>query len=114
MLEPIGDVFSPITVTWLGLPSVAGIVLLFGILRKEMTLVLLAAMENTTNYAEIFTPVQMMVFTIVVMFYIPCLAAIGVLIREFGWTRAAAISLGEIGLAVILGGIAARLLPYVM
>ena len=32
---------SPVTVWWLGLPSAAGVVLIFGVLRKELTLILL-------------------------------------------------------------------------
>jgi ferrous iron transport protein B len=52
----------------------------------------------------------MVVFTIVVMYYIPCLATIAVLGREFGWNRAVAISVMEILLALALGGIALRVL----
>jgi ferrous iron transport protein B len=52
----------------------------------------------------------MIVFTLVVMLYIPCVATIGALIKEFGWRKAALISILEIALALLLGGIVFRLL----
>ena len=114
LLEPMADLLSPVTVFWLGLPVMAGVVLVFGILRKEMTLVMLAALYKTADFGAILTPVQMMTFTIVVMFYIPCLATIAVLAREFGWSKATFISVGEIIIALILGGMAFRLLPFIL
>ena len=44
-------------VLWLGLPAVTGVVLIFGILRKELTLILLASMLGTSNFALILTPI---------------------------------------------------------
>jgi ferrous iron transport protein B len=96
---------SPVTVIWLGLPAVTGIVLIFGILRKEMTMILLASLMGTTNFALIMTPVQMFVFAFVVMIYVPCIATIAVLAKEFGLKRAAFISFVEVALAIVLGGI---------
>jgi len=103
-------VFSPVTVLWLGLPAATGVVLIFGILRKELTLILLASIMGTTNFAMILTPNQMFVFAFVVMIYIPCIATIAVLAKEFGWKAAAIISVVETGLAVVLGGLLYRAL----
>jgi len=112
LLEPIAAVLSPITVVWLGLPAIAGITLIFGVLRKELTLIMLATLLKTTNFAEVpgFGPVQMVVFTLVTMFYIPCVATISALVREFGWKKALFITLFEIAFAVSLGGVALRVL----
>ncbi|TRO47134.1 ferrous iron transporter B [Candidatus Bathyarchaeota archaeon] len=110
LLEPIANIFSPITVALLGLPVVTGIALIFGVLRKELTLIMLATLFGTTNFAHVMTPTQMIVFTLVVMLYIPCVATIGALIKEFGWRKAALISLLEIAFALLLGGIVFRLL----
>jgi ferrous iron transport protein B len=101
---------SPVTVGWLGLPAVTGILLIFGILRKELTLVMLGSIAGTLNFATVMTPVQMIVFTLVVMLYIPCVATIGVLVREIGVRKAAIITLFEVGFAILVGGIAFRLL----
>jgi ferrous iron transport protein B len=110
LLDPIATVLSPVTVAWLGLPAIAGITLIFGVLRKELTLIMLATFLGTTNFAQVLTPVQMIVFTLVAMFYIPCIATIAALVREFGWKRALSISIFEIVFAIGIGGIALRVL----
>jgi len=110
LLEPIGNALSPITVGWLGLPAIAGILLIFGVLRKELTLVMLATLMGTANFGAVLTPTQMIVFAIVVMYYIPCIATIAALVKELGWKKAAYITVFEIAFALLLGGIAFRLL----
>jgi ferrous iron transport protein B len=110
LLNILQIAFSPVTVVWLGLPAATGIVLIFGILRKELTLILLASIMGTTNFALILSPAQMFVFAFVVMLYIPCIATISVLWREFGGKTAVLISLTEVFLAVALGGIIYRVL----
>jgi len=110
ILEPIANISSPLTVVWLGLPAVTGIALIFGVLRKELTLIMLATLLGTSNFSAVMTPIQMIVFTLVVMLYIPCVATIGALVKEFGWKKATTITVIEIALALLLGGIAFRLL----
>jgi len=112
LLEPVALALSPITVTWLGLPLITGITLIFGVLRKELMLIMLATLFGTTNFAEVpgFGPIQMIVFTIVAMFYIPCISTIAALIKEIGWKRALLITIFEIVFAIALGGIVYRIL----
>jgi len=110
LLDLIVNLSSPLTVAWLGLPAVTGIALIFGVLRKELTLIMLGTLFGTTNFAQVMTPVQMIVFTLVVMLYIPCVATIGALVKEFGWKTALLITVFEILLALLSGGIAFRLL----
>ncbi len=113
LLEPIAEVLSPVTVVWLGLPAITGITLIFGVLRKELSLVMLAALLGTTNFALVLTPVQMVVFTLVAMLYIPCIATIAALVKDFGWKKALLITVFEIVFAIVLGGVALRLLTLV-
>lgn len=112
LLNPIASVLSPMTVTWLGLPAITGIALIFGVLRKELTLIMLATLFETADFAQVpnFGPVQMIVFTLVTMLYIPCIATIAALVREFGWKKALFITVFEIVFAILIGGIAFRLL----
>ena len=110
LLNIAGWALSPVTVLWLGLPAATGVVLIFGVLRKELTLILLASMMGTTNFALILTPAQMFVFAFVVMLYVPCVATIAVLLREFGAKKAALISLVEVAVSISLGGIIFRVL----
>jgi len=91
---------------WLGLPVETGIPLIFGILRKELALILLAGLIPLNS----LTAVQMIVFALVTMIYIPCIATIAALIREFGWRKALAITLIDITVALLLGGITYRVL----
>ena len=109
MLDPVNAALSPITVWWLGLPAVAGILLIFGIVRKELTILMLAVIFGTTNFALVMTPVQLIVLALVSMIYIPCIAVIITLVKEYGWKSAFTISAAEIGMALLIGGIAFRL-----
>jgi len=106
----IQNLMKPITVDWLGLPKFSGIALISGIPRKELTLIILAAHGGTTNFAAILTPVQMIVFSLVTMLYIPCIATIAALVKEIGWKKAVFITVFEIVFAIFAGGIAFRLL----
>jgi ferrous iron transport protein B len=110
----IADFMTPLTSSWLGLPSMAGIPLVFGIVRKELTLVLLADLAGTFDFSKILTPVQMLVFAIVTMIYFPCLATMAALAREFGLKRAVAVAAFDSILAVLVGGLAYRLLSLAL
>ena len=110
LLGYIEWVMSPITVGWLGLPSATGIALIFGVLRKELTLILLSSVLGTENFANVLTNNQMIVFATVSMLYIPCIATIAVLVKEFGHRRALAITLFEVFFAILVGGLLMRVL----
>jgi ferrous iron transport protein B len=101
---------APLISGWLGLPPKAGIPLIFGILRKELTLILLAGLFRTLDFSQILTNTQMVVFALVTMIYIPCIATIAVFWREFGWRRAFAVAIIDILLALLIGGITNQLL----
>ncbi|MEM4389879.1 MAG: ferrous iron transporter B [Candidatus Micrarchaeia archaeon] len=109
LLEPALRPFEPIISGWLGLPPAAGITLLFGVLRKELALELLAVVGGSTDLSLFMTPAQLFVFSLVTTIYIPCIATIAILRREFGLKGALAIALSTIVLAVLIGGIAARI-----
>jgi ferrous iron transport protein B len=114
VLENVAAVLSPITVAWLGLPAITGITLIFGVLRKELSLVMLGALLGTTNFALVLSPVQMVVFTLVAMLYIPCIATVAALVKDFGWKKALFITVFEIAFATLVGGIAFRLLTLLI
>ncbi|MDX1377726.1 MAG: ferrous iron transporter B [Anaerolineales bacterium] len=98
-------------VTWvMGLPSEVGIPLIFGILRKELSLVMLSQALGTANFASALTSTQMTVYATFVMFYIPCLATLAVLKRELG-TRA---MLYITALTVVVALVAAMVVRAVM
>jgi len=93
---------SPIT--WsLGLPLVLGVPLIFGIFRKELALIMLFQALGTAQVASALTPGQMMTFAVFTIFYIPCVATIAVLKREFGWGRTGLILAATTSIALITG-----------
>jgi len=61
-LSPVNALLLPVTVLWLGLTAVIGITLVFGIVRKELTILTLAVIFGTTNFATVLSPVQLIVF----------------------------------------------------
>ena len=114
LLTPISNAMSPLTVTWLGLPAVTGILLILGIVRKEFILLGAVAIFGTTNLLGPFNPVQLITLALVAMLYIPCLSTIIVLIKEFGWKAAITILVANVISAIIIGGLAYRLLELLL
>ena len=99
-------------ITWaLGLPAVLGVTLIFGVFRKELSLVMLFQALGTTQVLTVLTAGQMMTFTLFVMFYVPCIATIAVLRRELGWRQTAlvvgATTVTALVIALLARGIAA-------
>lgn len=81
----VAVVFNTLTrpVTWLlGLPSAVGVPLIFGVLRKELSMIMLRQALDVVDISQALTPVQMVTFTVFVVFYIPCLATLAALRRE--------------------------------
>jgi len=112
LLGPVGDALSPMAVGWLGLPVAAGVVLVFGILRKELTLIMFATLIAPLGLESALSPVQMVVVVLVVMFFVPCIATLAVLVREIGWKRTGVIVLSKLFLALLIGGVAFRVLSF--
>ena len=104
LLQPLSTFLAPFTEGFLGLPAITAIVLVFGILRKELALIMLAAFSHTQLLSTVLSPQQMYIFALIVMLYVPCISTIAVLRREFGARRAVLISVIEIAGALLLGG----------
>ncbi len=68
----------------LGLPQEVGTPLIFGIFRQELSLIMLAQAFGTSDYAAVMNAEQMIVFTVFVVFYIPCLATMLSIRSELG------------------------------
>jgi len=82
----INKFFSPLT-SLLGLPLVVGTTLIFGILRKELSMLMLIQAIGTTDVIAVMSTTQIMTFTIFIIFYVPCVATIAVLWKEIGTKR---------------------------
>ncbi len=105
-------VFRPIT--WvLGLPAETAVPLVFGILRKELSLVMLRQALGVNDFSLALAPTQMLTFTVFVVFYIPCLATLSVLRRELGWKSMILVS-GLTVVIALLAGMFVRGLGYLI
>jgi ferrous iron transport protein B len=91
--------------------------LLFAILRKELALQLLlvfAAVEAggaVTSISSFMSTSQIVTYALVNAIYVPCIATIAILGRELGWRRTAVICAGTVAIALLVGGVVARVLP---
>ncbi len=109
---------SPIVEGWLGLPPVAGLTLLFAVLRKELALQLLLTLaiaqygSATSDLLQFMDKGQIFTYALVNTLYVPCIATIAILGKELGWRRAFLISAFTIVLALLAGGIAHRIVAF--
>jgi ferrous iron transport protein B len=98
----VNQLLAPLTVTLLGLPAAVGMTLIFGILRKELTLVMLVQALGTTQIQNVMSNGQMLTFTLFVVFYVPCVATIAVMAKELGWRDTVVISAFSVVVAIVV------------
>lgn len=79
----INVALSPLT-KLLGLPFAVGTTLIFGLLRKELTLIMLAQALGTSHVNTVMTTAQIVGYTLFITFYMPCLSTVAALAREVG------------------------------
>lgn len=110
VIDQASQAFAPAMGAILGLPGFAVVPLVFGVLRKELALVMLVEVAGTTNLSLVFTPSQMVVFSLVTMLYVPCIATVAALFKEFGIGKAALITATNLLVATALGASSFRLM----
>ncbi len=94
--------------SWLlGLPSQVGVPLIFGVLRKELSLVMLGQALGSMDFNMVLTPAQMITYAVFVVFYVPCLATMLVIKKELG-TKMMWQIVGLTILIATVAGLAAR------
>ncbi|MDQ2087733.1 ferrous iron transporter B [Herbivorax sp. ANBcel31] len=101
IMESIGEFLSPLVVNWLGLPAEASVPLMLGVLRRELTVVPLV--EMNLNMLQLFTA------SVVGLLYVPCVAIIATVAREFNLKMTGIILLLTSTLAFLIGGIVMRI-----
>jgi ferrous iron transport protein B len=100
----INVILSPLVEKALGLPQELGVTLVFGFLRKELSLIMMLQALDV-SYTDLMTIVsrqQIIVFTVFISFFIPCLSTVAILWKEIG-KKVALLSMAlNTGVAVIL------------
>jgi ferrous iron transport protein B len=113
----INTVLTPVTVWWLGLPLVLGVPLLFGVLRKELSLLMIYQALGTQEIGGLLDSVQITTLLLFLTFYVPCVSTFAVMLKTIGRRDAwfsVAVSVGVALLIallarVLLGGLQALL-----
>jgi ferrous iron transport protein B len=79
-------VLSPIVQGVLGLPRELGVTLVFGFLRKELSLIMMLQALGVPYHdlMTILTREQLMVFVVFMNFFVPCLSTVAILWKEIG------------------------------
>jgi ferrous iron transport protein B len=101
----INGILSPLVVHALGLPRELGVPLVFGFLRKELSLIMMlqALGVGYQGLMSVISREQLIVFTVFVSFFIPCLSTCGILWKELG-RKVALLSVAlSVSVAVVLG-----------
>jgi len=97
--DKINSIFSFLTRS-LGLPVSAGVTLIFGLLRKELSLLMLR--QALGGDLSVLLPSQILVFTVFIIFYFPCISTLGALIKEIGIRRSLFVFLSTFVIAFVL------------
>jgi len=104
-------VLSPLVEKGLGLPRELGVTLVFGFLRKELSLIMMLQAVNV-SYQDVLTVVskeQLIVFTVFISFFIPCLSTLAIMWKEVGRKIALLSAALNTGVAIIIS-LAVRLI----
>ncbi len=100
----IDTVLSPITHWWLGLPVVLGVPILFGVLRKELSLLMIYQALGTFEIGTQMDWVQIMTFLVFLNFYVPCVSTFAVMLKTIGRREALFSIMLSVGVALLVAG----------
>ena len=99
---------SPIT-SWLKLPKVTSIPLFLSFLQKDLSGAMLVSVLGN-NIDLVLTPLQIYTFGTASTIGIPCIIALGMLIREFGFKKAIGLTVVSVAYGLFLAGLIARII----
>jgi ferrous iron transport protein B len=100
----INTALTPVTNWWLGLPVVLGVPILFGVLRKELSLLMVYQALGTQEIVPLLDWVQIVTFLIFVTFYVPCISTFAVMMRALGRKEAFFSVALSVGIALAAAG----------
>ena len=107
LLNFVAGYLEPLVSSWLGLPREAVMALILGVVRREMAVAPLLAIEG-------LTALQAFVGGTVAFLYLPCLSVFGILAKEFNAKVAVAIGLSTAVSAFIVAGVINQVAQLVM
>ncbi|HSN40495.1 MAG TPA: nucleoside recognition domain-containing protein, partial [Burkholderiales bacterium] len=106
----INTLLTPVTSWWMGLPLVLGVPILFGILRKELSLLMIYQALGTFDIGALLNWTQIMTLLLFLTFYIPCISTFAVMLKTIGRRDALLSATLSVGVALLVSGVV-QLLP---
>lgn len=106
----VNTLLTPVTSWWLGLPIVLGIPILFGVLRKELSLLMIFQALGSEELAGLLDWVQIATFLVFLTFYVPCISTFAVMFKLLGRRDALFSVLLSVGVALAVAGVVRLLL----
>ena len=80
----INFALTPVTGWWLGLPVALGVPILFGVLRKELSLLMVFHALGTQELAGVLDTTQIATFLVFLTFYVPCVSTFAMMLKLLG------------------------------
>jgi len=97
---------TPVTQWWLGLPAVLGVPLLFGVLRKELSLLMVFQALGTFEIDRYLGAAQVFILLLFLTFYLPCISTFAVMLKTIGRREATFAALLSLAVALLVSGVA--------
>ncbi|MEF8756044.1 MAG: nucleoside recognition domain-containing protein [Accumulibacter sp.] len=110
--EWINLALSPVTQWWLGLPALLGVPILFGVLRKELSLLMIHQALGTIEIVPPLDEVQIATFLVFITFYIPCVSTFALMLRTIGMRQAGFSIALSVATALSIAGAVRLLLEF--
>ena len=101
----LNTVLTPLTSWWLGLPLVLGLPLLFGVLRKELSLLMIFQALGTQEINTVLGTAQIVTLLVFITFYVPCISTFAIMHRTLGRAQAWFSVLLSVGVALGLSAL---------
>ncbi|GAB6148480.1 ferrous iron transport protein B [Stetteria hydrogenophila] len=108
VLKPLSPVAA-----WLGLPAVTLISLVFGFLQKDLTIGMLVSALGS-DLSSALTPLQLYTFSVAAITGVPCMNAMGMLIKEFGFKKGVTLTVTTIAYGLLLAGLIWRIASHIL
>jgi ferrous iron transport protein B len=106
----INALLTPLTGWWLGLPLALGLPLLFGVLRKELSLLMIFQALGTQEIGAVLSSVQIITLLLFLTFYVPCVSTFAVMYKTLGRKEAWFSVTLSVAVALLVSGVVRLLL----
>ena len=112
-LKWLQSLLSPIVVNCLHLPAQFADIFVMGLVRRDFASVGILGMAGLENGARILNDAQILVASVVITLFVPCITALIVIYRERWLKEATILWFGTFLISILAGSILARILPFI-